>query len=203
MQQETKKRGLLFPIEIQLFADEGGDPNPNPDPAPKNDNKQKYSDEEYLKLKASFDKTSTEIAELKKQLKSKQTDDEKKAEEEATRQKEVDDLKKEVATYKIKNSLQECFEKEEVEKISKSIIEGDVDSLVKNLVELRKAYKEKIYTQAKEEFSKSAKIPGGNGGGDDTNADVEAYLKSRKGKTQTNAKDYFGLGGAKPKTDIK
>ena len=202
MQQKTKK-GLLFPLNIQLFAEQGneGNPNPNPEPAPKND--KKYSDEDYLKLKASFDKASSDLAEMKKQLKSKQTDDEKKAEEEATRQKEVDDLKKEVATYKIKNSLQECFEKEEVEKISKSIIDGDVDSLVKNLVDLRKAYKEKIYTQAKEEFSKSAKIPGGNGGGDDTNADVEAYLKTRQKKSQTNAKDFFGLGGTKPKLENK
>lgn len=200
MQQTIKK--WLFPLNIQLFADgEGDNGNGGTDQNPP---KQKYSDEEYLKLKASFDKASTEVADLKKQLKSKQTDEEKKAEEEATRQKEVDDLKREVATYKIQNSLQEGFEKEEVEKISKAILDGDTDSLVKTLVESRKAYKEKIYTQAKEEFSRSAKIPGGNGGtDDDSNPDVQAYLDSKKGKTNRNAKDYFGLSSGKPKEKEK
>ena len=200
MQHATKKKGLLFPLDIQLFAEgdgdggNGGNPNPNPNP---NNNKQKYSDEEYLKLKANFDKTSSEIAELKKQLKSKQTDDEKKAEEEQNRQKEMDDLRKEVASYKIKNSLQDGFEKEEVEKISKAIIDGDMDSLVKNLVDIRKAYKDKIYAQAKEEFSKSSKIPGGNGGGDEVSSDVQNYLNGKKSKNQVNAKDFYGLGAKK------
>lgn len=197
MQQTTKK--WLFPLNIQLFADgEGDNGNGGTDQNPP---QQKYSDEDYLKLKASFDKTSSDLADLKKQLKSKQTDEEKKAEEEATRQKEVDDLKREVATYKIQNSLQESFEKEEVEKISKAILDGDVDSLVKNLVELRKAYKEKIYTQAKEEFSRSAKIPGGNGGSsdDEDNPTVQNYLKSKQKSDKVSAKEYFGLGKSSQK----
>ena len=69
MQHATKKKGMLFDLDIQLFAE----PNPSNDPEPANDpksnDKQKYSDEDYLKLKANFDKTSSEIAELKKQLK--------------------------------------------------------------------------------------------------------------------------------------
>ena len=189
---QAKKKGLLFDLDIQMFAEPSpSDPNPNNDPNPDNTPKNKYTDEDYLKLKANFDKTSSEIADLKKQLKSKQTDDEKKAEEEATRQKEVDDLKKEVATYKIKSALSESFEKEEIEKISKSIIEGDVDSLVKNLIDLRKAYKDKIYAEAKEEFSKSAKIPGGNGDGDDIPSEVQNYIDGKKAKGKTNAHDYF------------
>ena len=187
---QAKKKGLLFDLDIQLFAE----PNPTePGNEPNDDNppKQKYSDEDYLKLKANFDKTSSEIAELKKQIKSKQTDEEKKAEEEATRQKEMDDLKKEVATYKIKNALSESFEKEEIEKISKAIIDGDVESLVKNLVDLRKAYKDKIYAEAKEEFSKSAKIPGGNGDSDEIPAEVQNYIDSKKARAKTNAHDHF------------
>ena len=198
MQQTARK--WLFPLNIQLFA-EGGEGDNGQGGTDENPPKQKYSDEDYLKLKASFDKTSTEIAELKKQLKNKQTDEEKKAEEEATRQKEVDDLKREVATYKIQNSLQEGFEKEEVEKISKAILDGDVDSLVKTLVDSRKAYKEKIYAEAKEEFSKSAKIPGGNGdsGDDNDNAVVQAYLKGKQKKSSVSAREKFGLGGNLPK----
>lgn len=191
---QAKKHGGLFDLDIQLFAE----PNPNGNGDGDGDNgksgqddapKQKYSDEEYLKLKASFDKTSSEIAELKKQLKGKQTDDEKKAQEEAEKQQEMDNLKKEVTTYKIKNSLQESFEKDEVEKITQAIIDGDIDSLVKNLNEIRKAYKEKIYKDAKEEFSKSAKIPGGTGA-DDTDADVQAYIDRKKSK-QSDARNYY------------
>ena len=197
---QAKKHGGLFDLDIQLFAEPSPNPNGNGNgdggnPNPDNTPKQKYSDEEYLKLKASFDKTSSEIAELKKQLKGKQTDDEKKAQEEAEKQQEMDNLKKEVATYKIKNSLQESFEKDEVEKITKAIIDGDIDSLVKNLNEIRKAYKEKIYKEAKEEFSKSSKIPGGNGS-DDADADVQAYIDRKKAK-QSDARNYYFGGGKK------
>ena len=194
MQHATKKKGLLFPLDIQLFAEgdgdggKGGNPNPNPNP---DNNKQKYSDEEYLKLKANFDKTSSEIAELKKQLKSKQTDDEKKAEEEQNRLKEMDELKKQVTTYKIEKSLLENFAKEEVEKISKPLIEGNIDDLIKTLNDIRKAYKEKIYAEAKEEFSKSAKIPGGKAGEDDVPSDIQAYIDSKKSKGKVDARNYW------------
>ena len=193
---QAKKKGMLFDLDIQLFADpnpsgDGGNNGDGGNPNPDNNPKQKYSDEDYLKLKANFDKTSSEIAELKKQLKGKQTDEEKKAEEEATRQKEVDDLKKEVATYKIKNSLQESFEKDEVEKLTKAIIDGDVDSLVKNLVDMRKAYKDKVYAQAKEEFSSSAKIPGGSGNSDEIPSEVQAYIDGKKNKAKSSAREKF------------
>ena len=192
---QAKKKGLLFELDIQRFAEPGPNPDPNPNPNPNPEPKNKYSDEDYLKLKANFDKTSSEIAELKKQLKSKQTDDEKKAQEELEKQQEMDNLKKEVATYKIEKTLLSSFEKDEVEKISKSIIDNDVDSLVKALVEIRTAYKDKIYKQAKEEFSKSAKIPGGSGNDDDVDKDIQDYIDKRKGKKTSNDKAreyYFG-----------
>ena len=182
------KKGLLINLadNLQLFAEDGG----ADDGGKQNPPAQKHTDEEYDKLKANFDKTSSEIAELKKQLKSKQSDEEKKAEEELTRQKEVEDLKKEVATYKIQSSLQEVFEKEETEKLIKPILDNDVDTLVKNLVELRKAYKDKIYAEAKEEFSKSAKIPGGNDDNDSLPTDIQAYIDGKKSKGK-NAKEYY------------
>ena len=184
--QHAKKPLLDLASNLQMFAE---DPNPTDDGGKQNPPTQKHTDEEYDKLKANFDKTSSEIAELKKQLKSKQSDEEKKAEEELTRQKEVEDLKKEVATYKIQSSLQEVFEKEETEKLIKPILDNDVDTLVKNLVELRKAYKDKIYAEAKEEFSKSAKIPGGNDD-DSLPTDIQAYIDGKKSKGK-NAKEYY------------
>ena len=48
--------------------------------------------EEYEKLKASFDKTSSELASLKKQVQQKMTDEEKKAEEDKA-------LREKVANY--------------------------------------------------------------------------------------------------------
>jgi flagellar biosynthesis GTPase FlhF len=184
--QHAKKPLLDLASNLQMFAE---DPNPTDDGGKQEPPKQKHTDEEYDKLKANFDKTSSEIAELKKQLKSKQSDEEKKAEEEESRKKEVDDLKREVATYKIQSSLQEVFEKEETEKLIKPILDNDVDTLVKNLVELRKAYKDKIYANAKEEFSKSAKIPGGNAD-DALPSDVQNFIDSKKSKGK-NAKDYY------------
>ena len=103
----------------------------------------------------------------------------------------MDELKKQVTTYKIEKSLLENFAKEEVEKISKPLIEGNVDDLIKVLNEIRKAYKEKIYAEAKEEFSKSAKIPGGKAGEGDLPSDIQDYIDSRKSKAKTSARDYY------------
>ena len=193
MQHATKKLLLDLADNLQMFAEDGANSNDGSNGGDNTPPKPKHTDEEYEKLKASFDKNSSEIAELKKQLKAKQTDEEKKAEEEQNRLKEMDDLKKEVANYKIQNSLQEVFEKEEVEKISKSILSGDIDSLVKTLVDTRKAYKDKIYKQAKDEFSKSANIPGGSGNNDNSgvSAEVQNYLNSKKNKTNSNLKEKF------------
>lgn len=192
MQQVEKKYGFMR-LDIQMFAepnpngDDGGNGG-NPDPkAPK------HTDEEFDKLKASFDKTSSELADLKKQLKSKMTDDEKKAEEDKLKNEELENTKKELATLKIKSELSDTFEKEEVEKITNALSNGNTDELIKVLKDCRIAYKDKVYLQAKEEFTKSAKLPGGNGGNDDAlPSNVQKYIDSKKNSTNKAREQFFG-----------
>lgn len=203
MQQE-KRKGPLVPLNLQLFASDGagdggdgandgtnnGGNNNNNNDTPKN----KHSDEDYDKLKASHDKISSEIAELKKQLRSKQTDEEKKAEEEKVKNQEIEAMKKDLATYKIKAELGDTFETDEIEKLSKVLVEGNQEEIVKTLKEIVKAKKEKIYADAKKEFSQSSSLPGGNGK-DDVPSNVQSYIDGKKSKGKT-AKDYF-FGGNK------
>lgn len=179
-----------FPLNLQMFAeggeggDGGGGGKENP-PAPK------YSDDDYLKLKGNFDKTASELAELKKQLKAKLTDEEKKAEEEKAKENEFLQMKKELETMKVKSKLAGAFDEKEVEDISSLILEGDIAKLVDKLVETRKAFETKIREEAKKEFQKSSNLPGGGGaGGDDVPELVKDYIDQNKAKGK-NAKDYW------------
>lgn len=191
MQQENKEKYGFLRLDIQTFGepnptgDEGGNGKADPKQTPK------YTDEDYDKLKASFDKTSSELADLKKQLKSKMTDDEKKAEEDKLKNEELENTKKELATLKIKSELSDTFEKEEVEKITNALSNGNTDELIKVLKDCRVAFKEKVYLQAKDEFSKSANLPGGNGGNDDSlSNNVQSYI-DRKNKKNADLKEKF------------
>lgn len=193
MQQVEEKKYGFMRLDIQMFAE----PNPSNDaggeggtPEPK---KSKYTDEDYDKLKASFDKTSSELADLKKQLKSKMSDEEKKAEEDKLKSEELENTKKELATLKIKSELSDTFEKEEVEKITKAISSGNTDELIKTLKECRTTYKEKVYLQAKDEFSKSANLPGGNGGNEDSlSSNVQSYIDRKKKKPDDLKQKFLG-----------
>lgn len=186
-------------LDLQLFAEPneengngGGEPNPKTP---------KYSDSdyeklkgEYDKLKGSFDKTSSEIADLKKQIKAKQTDDEKKAEEEQERLAESERVKKELATLKIERKLASDFTEEEINELSPLVVSNDTEKLVECIVKLRQEFKKKVYDEAKAEFSKSAHLPGGSGGNkEDTPELVQKYLDSKKSSSKTTAREkYFG-----------
>lgn len=173
-----------FKFNLQLFAEDGGEPNQEPP-------KQKYSDEEYEKLKASFDKSASELADLKKQLKTKMTDEEKKAEEEKARQVEFEKMQKELSTMKVKTKLAGAFEEAEIEELSNLIIEGNVEKLVEKLVASRTAYKTKIYEEAKKEFQHSAKVPGGgNSGNDEVPSVIKDMIETNKSKGK-DARDYW------------
>ncbi len=206
MQQE-KRKGPLVPYNLQLFADPNGDPDNGSDNGGANGGNNnnppktnKHSDEDYDKLKASHDKISSEIAELKKQLRSKQTDEEKKAEEEKIKNQEIEAMKKDLATYKIKAELGDTFEGDEIEKLTKVLVEGNQEEIVKTLKEIVKAKKDKIYADAKKEFSQSSSLPGGNGGKDDIPSNAQNYIDGKKSKGKS-AKDYFFGGNKSSQTD--
>lgn len=177
-------------INLQLFAEEdgsddgkGGKENP-----PAN----KYSDDDYLKLKGNFDKAASELADLKKQLKAKQTDEEKKAEEEKAKQTEYENLKQELALMKVQAKLASVFSEDEIKGISQLIVEGDVEKLVDKLVEYRTAYKTKVYEDAKKEFSQSAGVPGGgSANGDKIPEVVQKFIDQKKGQNVNDAREYY------------
>lgn len=173
--------------DLQLFAEpgEGGSSEEQTPP------KQKYSDEEYEKLKAMFDKEVSEKASLKKQLKDKQTEEEKKQTEEAEKKAQVEQMQKELSTLKIERKLASDFDEEEIKELGGLITSGDTDKLVDALVKIRQAYKKKVLEEAKAEFSKSADLPGG-GGNDDTPSFVQNYIDKRKpNENKKSAKDYY------------
>ena len=187
------KKSLLkhYSINLQMFAESEGEQGQKQDPNSQIPPKQKYSDEDYEKLKANFDKTSSEIAELKKQLKSKQSDEEKKAEEEKVKQEEFISMQNELKTLKLQKKLTGAFEEAEVNDLSSLLIEGDIDKLADKLVALRNAFKTKIYEEAKKEFQKSATLPGGSGDDKDTPEVIKDILAQKKKGGKTNARDYY------------
>lgn len=80
-----------------------------------------YTEEEYNKLKNSFDKTSKELAEMKKQEKEKLPEKEKEAQEREEMKKQLDDYKRQLENNKIeKLFLKHGFNSDDCEKIIKS-----------------------------------------------------------------------------------
>lgn len=198
MEKQNKTRGMI-PLNIQLFAEpSSNDGGGNPDNGKGNEPQTKtYTEEEYNKLKSSFDKTASEIAELKKQLKAKQTDDEKKAEEEAEKEKQYNELVKQNKEMKIANKLATAgYSEKDIQTLSKPILEGDVDALCTVLSDLRKTMTEEITKAAQDQFNKSSKIPGGKGNtsDNDTPEEVQAYIDAKKNSVKNNARShYFGI----------
>ena len=126
--EKTNKKPLLVPYNLQLFAEDNGNNGNDGDNGSGNNGgqeppKQKYSDSEYEKLKAAFDKEVSEKAALKKQLQSKQTDEEKAAEEKANRDTEFQNLQKELKTLKTKAALLKGFEEKDADTLTKCIVE--------------------------------------------------------------------------------
>ena len=191
MKQKNLVRGLM-PLNIRLFGSGEGDGDPNPnlqnDPQPKT-----YSEEEYLKLKAAFDKSSSDLAKAKKDLAARQSDEEKKAAEEAEKQQQYEDLVKQNKEMKISATLATAgYSEKDIQTLAKPLLEGNIEEACKVLATLRKEMEEEITKRAKDEFNKSSRIPGGTGGADDDiPEDIQALVDAKKGKAKVSAKDYY------------
>ena len=161
-----KKTNWFTRVGLQCFAEDPAPaPQPSGDPTPQPP-VSKYSDQDYLKLKALFDKEASEKASLKKQLQAKQSDEEKKAEEEANKQTEFENMRKELATLKTKAKLSKAFNEEETETLSQCIVEGDLDKLTEAVVKIRTESVKRIKDEALKEFRQSSHIPGSSDGGE-------------------------------------
>lgn len=183
----NERKKLLVPLDIQMFAEgssEGGEENPKT-----------YSEEEYNKMKAAFDKASSELAEAKKKAKDKLSEDEKKRLESEEKEKEFENVKKELKQMKLSKSLSKVFtEAEECEGIAQALIDDDVDKVIDLISKSQENFRKKVEEEAKLKFSKSAKIPGAaddNGGGENSKIAELAKKKSTKVESKTDAWDKF------------
>lgn len=179
------KQKQLITLNIQLFAEgengQGGNDNP-----PKT-----YSEEEYNKLKASFDKASSELAEAKKQAKAKMSEDEKKAQEQDEINKRLAEYESKFEDYALKEELMKgnVFTNEEIESIIKE--KGDKPTLLKTIVTLFNGKIEQIKKDAIAEFMKSSDVGSSSNGGNAIDKDVQAFIESNKGKSTSKAREHY------------
>ena len=195
------EKKLLLPLNIQLFADgdggNGGDGG-NP-PAPKT-----YSEEDYKKLqdelgkmKASFDKASSDLADEKKKNKAKMSEDEKKKLEDEEKDRKFKEMETELNKLKLKNSLSKTFEESEIEGIVEAIVSNDTAKLAELITKSHEEFKKKTMEEAKKEFSKSSNIPGGSGDGKDDDEETKKITElakqqsAKKATTENKAWDNY------------
>ena len=126
-------------LNLQMFADDGtgesGNGSQNNDGG-QTPPKQKYSDEEYIKLKQAFDNSASEIANLKKQIKAKQTDEEQKAQAQAEKEAEIENMRKELTSIKTKAQLMKVFDEKDADTLTQCIVDNDTTKLLENFMQI-------------------------------------------------------------------
>lgn len=168
------KKSQMIPYNLQLFAED----NPTPDDVSKNDNTDvmdKSSDKDdksskgkekdgnkddnapdiqqmmtdYAKLKRAFDKTSSELAETKKALKERMTEQEiaskEKAEAEAEREEHYKTIERENKIYKIKTTyLGLGYTTDEAQRIAEAEADNDFDEKTRIMSEVEARKKKEM-----------------------------------------------------------
>ena len=180
------EKKLLLPLNIQLFADGEGEGEGG---TPKTYSEEEYKkiQEDYAKMKASFDKASSELAEEKKRNKAKMSEDEKRKADDEEKQKQFDEMSKKLKRFELKASLSKSFADTEIDDIVEAIIENDSNKLAELISKSHEEYKKKVTEEAKKTFSKSSKVPGGNGEGQD-DEDEKTKLIEDLAKSQSKDK---------------
>ena len=183
-----KKKLFEYPLNIQLFADgeDGGENGGANKGTPKT-----YTEEEYNKLKASFDNTSSELAKYKKEAKAKLSEEEKKQKE----QEEKDTLLKELQEKVLKSEMTTELTKSGLEENSISnIIEafktGDGTNLSKVIAEEILKHIKKVKDEAQKDFQSNGTTPP-VGNGKKTDSFIQELLNKKKNTTTQNARDYY------------
>jgi hypothetical protein len=116
-------------LNLQLFAEpgDGGAGGDDPTTTPE------------TVSKAMYDKLATQYAEAKKQLKAKQTDDEKALEEQRSKDEELEELRAEKKRSTIINGLlKQGIQDEDTTKIAEAILSGDVDKITSTIANMYK-----------------------------------------------------------------
>lgn len=123
------KKNLFELKDLQLFADPGNSEGPNNDPTPP----------EETVSKAMYDSLATKYAQAKKDLKAKQTDEEKALEAQRLKDEELEELRAEKKKSTIINGLlKQGIADEDSSSIAEAILDGDVDKITKAITNMHK-----------------------------------------------------------------
>lgn len=177
-----KANKTQIPFKLQFFGEGELTPEPNP-------NLKTYSYEEYEKLKASFDKTSSELASLKKQVQQKMTDEEKKAEEDKALREKVANYESQLENLTLEKSLTKnnLFSSEEAQNILKS--KDNKSEMLESIMTLVSAKIEQAKKNAIAEFMQSSNVTGGVK--TPNSADDEIIAMAKRASKTTQKSNFF------------
>lgn len=201
--QESKRNGYRLPLNIQLFADETSNNETE-------ETKETYTKEEYEDLKRQFekakadkDKASKEAGDYRKQLRDKQTDEEKLEAERQQRETQFAQAVAENRKYKLTDALAKDnnFTHAEATKIADILAKEDAsfDDIASVLNEIVKTKLEGQKSSLMTEYKRNGRYPGEatKGGNAEDESGVEALAKklgaSEKARTSKESKDRFGM----------
>ena len=194
------KKLLKYPLNIQLFADgdnEGGDLTPQNGDQEKNT----ITFEEYSKLKSQFDKTSSELAKMKKEEKARMSEDEKKALELQQREAHYQELERKVLRGEMQNELiNSGLDNDSISKILDTYFSEDKPDIInvcKTIAQVLKKNIDTIKENAKDEFQRGSTMPPLN---DDSKTDdpfMKSLIAKRAASNSQNARDFYFKKGDK------
>ena len=179
-----------IPFNLQFFAEPTPDPQPNPDPTPTTDpnpeQEPQLSVEEQLqqalieneKLKRAQEKAASDAADWKKKYNATLTDAQKaaqeKAEKEAERQEQFDNLLKENTVNKLsKNFLKLGYPEDKAEEAANAQYDGDTETLFRIQPQVQQA----LIKQKEAEWLKSRPYVSTGVGDEKTSVTKEQFNK--------------------------
>ena len=194
------KKLFKYPLNIQLFADGDNEGDPTP---PQNGNQEKntITFEEYSKLKSQFDKTSSELAKMKKEEKARMSEDEKKALELQQREAHYQELERKVLRGEMQNELiNSGLDNDSISKILDTYFSEDKPDIInvcKTIAQVLKKNIDTIKENAKDEFQRGSTMPPLN---DDSKTDdpfMKLLIAKRAASNSQNARDFYFKKGDK------
>lgn len=108
---------------------------------------------DYQKVKISFDKASSELAETKRRFKANLSEEEQRKQELLEKEQKYAEIEKENLRYKYKSSLDKILnDEDDCEKVLNSLVSNDIFGALKTLQEYWEKEKEKIAKSVKAEL---------------------------------------------------
>lgn len=184
-----KEKLLRFPLNIQLFGNGNEDVGSEDKPT----QPITYSKEEYEKLKSSFDKTSSELAKMKKEASARLSEDEKKQKEQEEKDNRLKELELKVLTGDMANELMGSgLEKESISKIIETFKKGDMVDFCKVLSGEITKLVEKTQKTAETTFQMNATRPQVDNEKNDDGY-IKSLLDKKNNQSNKSARDFYKI----------